>query len=119
MKCLRRNMTDFEYLPYEGMTEAMTEDNEHTGQYQPSYGNAEQKKGNISAPSGTVNQTFYGQDIRYTHVLVMDNPDPGIHENGLIRWKGELYEVRAVLPSLNAVSIALRKQTKDHAAGGD
>ena len=119
MKCLRRNKTDFEYLPYLGVTEVLTDDGDHTGEYEPEYGSPEQYTGHISSPSGSVNQTFYGQDIRYTHVLVMDDPNVDIHEGGVVCWKGERYDVRAVRPTLNAVSIALRRQTNDHAAGDD
>ena len=119
MRLLHRNTTEFEYLPYLGMVEEITEDDEHTGEFHPSYGDPIPMRGNISTPSGMVNQTFYGEDVRYTHTLVMDIPDPGIREGGVIRWKDELYDVRAVRPSINAISVALRKQTKDHAEGGD
>lgn len=114
MKLLKRNMTEFEYLPYDGTETDLNESGEHTGEFHQSYGSPVKMKGNISSPSGYVNPTFYGADIRYTHILIMDQPDPGINEYGLIRWKGEMYEVRAVRPSLNALSVALRKQTVDH-----
>ena len=127
MKCLERNKTEFEYLPYSGVESDLNEDGEHTGEFHREYGNAVKMKGNISAPSGRVNQTFYGDDIRYTHTLVMDDPNVGIKESGLIRWKGDLYEIQAVRPSLNAISFALQRQTSDYAeadeeeddAGGD
>lgn len=114
MKCLRRNMTDFEYLPYSGTETDLNEDGEHTGEFHPVYGDPVPMKGNISAPSGHVNQMFYGQDIRYTHTLVMDNPNTEITECGIIRWKGNLYDVQAVKPSLNMVTIALKRQTADN-----
>lgn len=117
MKLLNRNLTEFEYLPYAGVVETINEDDEHTGEYAPDYGTPVTYKGNISTPSGSVNQTFYGQDIRYTHTLVMDDPNIDIHEGGVVRWKGELYDVRSVRPSINSVSIALRKQTADYAEG--
>ena len=113
MKCLKRNMTDFEYLPYDGVETDLNEDGEHTGEYHREYGEPVPYKGNISIPSGRWNQTFYGEDIRYTHTLVMDNPNVEINEYGLIRWKGELYDIQAVRPSLNSVNIALKKQTVD------
>jgi hypothetical protein len=117
MKLLRRNTTEFEYIPYTGMTEIMTDDDEHTGEYAPGYGDPVKYRGNISTPSGMVNQTFYGEEIRYTHTLVMDKPDADIHEGGVIRWKGELYDIRSVRPSQNVLSVALRKQTTDNAEG--
>ena len=114
MKCLRRNMTEFEYLPYDGTETDLNDDGEHTGEFHRSYGYPVLMMGNISVPSGNVNQTFYGQDIRYTHTLVMDDPNTEINEGGLIRWKGHLYDIRAVKPSINFVSVALRRQTGDN-----
>ena len=114
MKCLKRNMTDFEYLPYDGTETDLNDDGDHTGEFHRAYGTPVPYKGNISTPSGKVNQTFYGDDIRYTHTLVMDTPDVDIHEGGLICWKGNLYDIQAVRPSLNAVSIALKRQTKEY-----
>lgn len=119
MKLLRRNLTEFEYLPNTGLESDLNEDEEHTGEFYPVYGEPVSYKGNISSPSGYTNQAFYGMDIRYTHVLVMDNPDLDIRETGLIRWKGELYDIRAVKPSLNVLSVALRKQTMHHPDGDD
>lgn len=115
MKCLERNKTEFEYLPWNGTETDLNEDGEHTGEMRLTHGDPVPYKGNISAPSGRENQTFYGEDIRYTHTLVMDDPNVPINEYGMIRWKGDLYDIQSVHPSLNAVSIALRKRTKNHA----
>ena len=115
MRLLKRNTTEFEYLPYTGTDSDLNEDGEHTGEFHPEYGTPVKYRGNISSPSGNVNQTFYGMDIRYTHVLVMDQPDADIQETGLVLWKNNRYEIRAVMPSINALSVALRRLTKDHA----
>ena len=117
MKLLRRNTTEFEYLPYTGLSTDLNADGEHTGEYQPEFGTAVLYRGNISSPSGYTNQTFYGMDIRYTHVLVMDDPNVDIRETGKIRWKGEMYDIRAVRPSINGLSVALRRQTNDNPDG--
>ena len=111
MKLLKRNMTEFEYLPNDGTESDLNEDGEHTGEFHPVYGEPVRYKGNISAPSGQVQHQFYGEDIRYTHTLLMDDPHADINEHGLIRWKGAVYDIQAVRPSLNVLSIALRKQT--------
>ena len=107
-------MTDFEFLPFSGLETDLNDDGEHTGEFHREYGEAIPYRGNISSPSGKENQTFYGEDIRYTHTLVMDDPNAEINEYGVIRWKGELYDVVAVRPSINFVSIALRRQTNEH-----
>ena len=111
MRCLERNKREFEYLPYTGTETDLNAFGEHTGELEREYGTPVRYKGNISTPSGKVNQTFYGDDIRYTHTLVMEDPNVPINEYGLIRYNGETYSIEAVRPSLNAVSIALRKQT--------
>ena len=123
MQLLKRNGTELEYLPYTGLTDdqIVYESDDpnaepqavHTGEFHRTYGDPVQINGSISAPSGRLNETFYGQDIRYTHTLVIGDPDTDIHEGGLIRYNGELYDIQAVRPTLNATSIALRKQTTD------
>lgn len=112
MRLLRRNLTEFEYLPYDGTETDLNDDGEHTGEFHPKYGDPEIYRGNISTPSGQTTHTFYGSDIRYTHTLLMDR-DVGITEHGVIRWRGRMYEVTAVRPSLNVVNIALRQMTAD------
>lgn len=119
MKLLLRNTTEFEYLPYTGLETDLNEEDEHTGEFHPVYGDPITYRGNISIPSGYTNQTFYGSDVRYTHVLVMGDHAVDIRETGLIRWKGDLYDIRAVRPSINGMSIALRRQTKDNPDGDD
>ena len=118
MKLLKRNMTEFEYFPNGGEETDLNEDGEHTGEFHPVYKDPVVYKGNISAPSGQVQHQFYGEDIRYTHTLLMDNPNAEINEFGLIRWKGSLYDIQAVQPSLNVLAIALRKQTSTDPANG-
>lgn len=119
MRLLRRNLTDFEYLEYTGQETDLNEDGEHTGEFHPEYDTEYPVKyrGNISTPSGHTEQMFYGVTTPYTHVLVMDDPNADIRETGLIRWKGNLYTITAVRPSLNALSVALRRQTKSHVGG--
>ena len=119
MRNLKRYETEFEYLPPDGETTDLNEDGEHTGDYYQQHGTPVTMKGNISTPSGYTSQDFFGTDTRYTHVLVMDDPEAEISELGMIRWKGSLYEIRAVRPSLNALSVALRKKTVNNAPPED
>lgn len=117
MKLQKRNLREFEYLPYTGReTDIDPETGLHTGEFHPEYGEPVVYEGNLSTPSLIANQTFYGKDIRYTHVLLLDDPDAEIDEYGLIRVGGDEYEIRAVRPSLNVLSLALRRITKDHGA---
>ena len=111
MRLLRRNTTEFEYLPPTGNETDIDANGDHTGDFHPEYGDPITYRGNISAPSGQVQHQFYGLDIRYTHTLLMDDPTADIHERGLIRWQGHTYDIQAVCPSLNVLSVALRRQT--------
>ena len=114
MKCLKRNMTTFEYMPYTGEETDLNDDGEHTGEFHLEYGDPVEYKGNISTPSGQTQPLLYGEDIRYTHTLVMENPDVEIHEHGKIVWDGKTFEVTAVRKSINSVSVALRLETENH-----
>ena len=118
MKLQRRNCTKFIYKPFLGETDL---DNEgmHTGEPIPSYGDEVEYYGNINPPGGVVQQTMFGIDTRYTHVLLMDDPKADIKEDGLIIWNGDKYEIRAIRPSINVLAIALRKRTKNHAEEAD
>lgn len=114
MRLLRRNTTRFMYRALTGEAETL-QDGMHTGNYEPTYGDPVQYRGNISAPSGFATDNLFGVNTQYTHVLVMDNPNANIAEDGLIEWNGAEYEVKAVRPSLNVLAVALKKRTVNHA----
>lgn len=115
MKNLKRNETEFEYYAYTGLDSDVDEETGlHTGTPVPRYKQPVAYKGNISAPSGTTVQAFDGLEIRYTHVLLMDNPEADIHEEGYITWHGNTYDITAVRPSLNVLSVALKQRLNDY-----
>lgn len=106
-RLLKRNLTEFCYLAYVGKTEILNGD-KHTGKYSITYADPVYYEGNISTATGLSTQEWYGLDKQYTHVLLMNVPETDIREDGLIRWKGGEYEVRAVRPSINVLAVALR-----------
>lgn len=109
MKLLMRNTKEFTYTACNGKTEIL-KDGKHTGKFEVTYSAPVYYRGNISVPSGQDQQTFFGIDTVYTHVLLMDKPDADIQEDGLIQWKGSVYEIKAIRPSDNVLAIALKKQ---------
>lgn len=116
MKTLRRNETTFTYTAYVGKQEKL-KDGKHTGKFTEAYyADPVEYRGNIFVPSGWDYQQLFGIETRYTHVLVMDQPDADITESGLIQWKGNEYEIKAVRPSLNVLRIALRQRTSGNIA---
>lgn len=111
MRLQRINMTEFSYRALTGTAEKLTETGRHTGIPEPQYGDGVSYEGNISIPYGYAAQTWFGLDTRYTHVLVMEDPDADIKEGGLIEWKGNTYDITAVRPSINQLAVALKKRT--------
>ena len=117
MKLLRRNLTPFEYRARTGMEEQLV-DGLHTGVYTTAYASPVLYYGNISVPSGYTQNGLFGINTDYTHVLVMENTGMvDIREDGLIDWKGDTYEIQAVRPSMNYISVALKIQTADRTGG--
>ena len=113
MRLLRRNTTKFEYLPPTGNETDLNTDGEHTGDFRPEHGAPVTYRGNISVPNGQTRQQFYGEESHYTHTLLMDRPEVPISENGIIRWKGNEYDILGVHPSLNVLSVSLRRRAPD------
>ena len=108
MKTLKRNETTFTYKAFLGKTERLV-NGKHTGKFDITYDEPVDYSGNISAPSGQTNTDLFGIETKYTHVLIMDDPTVDIKEDGLILWKGDAYEVKAVRPSLNVLAVALKQ----------
>ena len=115
MKLLQRNLTEFEYLPNLGSIEIL-DGGKHTGRYDTVYGAGVPYKGNIGVPGGYNQHQMFGIVTDYSHVLLMDDPNADIREGGKIRWKDAEYEIRAVVPSLNVLSVALKKITAQSSA---
>ena len=119
MRTQRRNTVRFQYKANTGEETEVTRSDMHTGEYEPVYADPVEYRGNISAPSGVAQANLFGLNTPYTHVLVMDDPKAQIKEDGLVVWNGDEYEVKAVRPSLNVLSVALRKRTKNYAPPAD
>ena len=114
MRLQKRNSTEFEYLPYSGLETDLDDDGLHTGVFVPQYDDPIKYRGNISSPSGAAVQAFDGLEIRYSHILLMDNPNVDIQETGKVRYRGKMYTVTAVRPSLNVFCAALLADAVDH-----
>ena len=116
MRLLQRNCRKMEYLPFLGETDVDPDTGMHTGEPVMQYGDPVPLKGNISVPSRRTDATLYGEDVRYTHELMLPlkRNGPKIDEYGLIRFRDELYDIQAVRESLNFIAVALQKQTVNH-----
>ena len=114
MRLLKRNVTKFDYYEYVGLGSDLNEDGLHTGEPKVKYNYPVTYEGNISSPSGEAKQAFDGVEISYSHVLVMDDPNVDINEHGYIEWKDKILDIKAVRPSLNSVTIALKERIADN-----
>lgn len=118
MRLMKRNTTAFEYQANLGEQEVL-ENGLHAGHAEPVYDTPVRYRGNISVPSGEATDNLFGINTNYTHVLLMDKPDADIREDGLVIWNGDEYDVKAVRRSLNVLSVALRKRTRNRRTDGD
>ena len=107
MRVLRRNTAEFTYRPMTGESE--TGWSPVTGEYLPEYGTPVTYRGNISPASGVLAERLFGLDLDYTHVILLDNVNADINEDGLIEWEGNTYKIRAIHKSLNVLSIAISR----------
>lgn len=114
MRMLKRQETEFEYMPYYGKTEIL-DDGRHTGRYGLRLGGRETYRGNLAMPTGYVQATWFGIDKDYSHILIIADPKADIKEEGIIECEGNTYVIQAVRPSINFLSIAMRRVTKEEA----
>jgi hypothetical protein len=122
MRCLTRNKRKFYYAKYIGKTEIKDEYGNLTGEYEVSYSNPIQCRGNVSAAQGEVLSREFGESESYDKVIVLDDRNAPIDEHSIL-WVDTLpllnedgstttphdFIVKQVARSLNSVSIAIGK----------
>ena len=106
MRLLHRDTTEFTYSAFAGKTEIL-KDGKHTGKFELTYADPVSYTGNISIPYGQAQQQLFGIDTRYTHVLLMDDPEVPMREDGIIECNGVKYDIKAIRRSHNVLSVAL------------
>lgn len=110
MKGLKRNMQKFFYAEPTGDRKPILDANGNmTGEYASMYSEAKEWEGNISPATGAVEAAAFGSDVTYDRVIVLAGNYPPIDEFYKVWFDGEPYIVKKVAPSLNSVSIAIRK----------
>ena len=134
MRCLNKNKVKFWYALYKQRVPVMDDFGRPTGEYDHEYSSPVAYKANISPPQGDVAVQYFGKDVSYSGVIVLDkttfpvNEDsilwidivPSLDENGdlIINENGDAvtphnYEVKKVAKSLNSVLIAIQKVDVD------
>lgn len=122
MRCMVRNKQKFYYASYIKTNELIDEYGNKTGEYEVSYSNPIETKGNISGAQGEVQIRQFGESESYDKVIVLDNIDTPIDEYAIL-WVDSLpllnddgttntphdYIVKKVSRTINSVSIAISK----------
>jgi hypothetical protein len=121
MRTLKRNQRKFWYCLYQDAEEIYDEYGNATGDYVPSYSEAQEMYANISPASGYAQTEQFGNLDSYDKVIVTDWMDCPIDENSVLFIDKEPehdmstdtplfdYTVRRVAKSLNSISIAVQK----------
>lgn len=121
MRALKRNKRKFWYCLYQDAEEIYDEYGNATGEYVPSYSEAQEMYANVSPASGYAQTEQFGNLDSYDKVIVTDWVDCPIDENSVLFIDKEPehdashglplydYTVRRVAKSLNSISIAVQK----------
>lgn len=124
MQLMRRNMTTFKIIPYEGSTPVVV-GNLRTGEKEIQYGNPVEVRGNIAPPnsgstsftsSGYVNTRLFGETVDYDHIILLTNKmakECGVKEGDLLYYTGKstYMEIKRIAEDLNVTSIAAKRIT--------
>lgn len=122
MRTLTRNKSRIFYANYHDKTPIRDEYGNLTGEYYLSYDKPVLIMANVSASRGESTTRQFGEDVRYDHIIVLDDPAFPIAETSIL-WIDTLpeiaedgttetphdYIVKQVAPSLNSISIAVSK----------
>lgn len=109
MKLLRRNLQRFSFQPYIGKVEIMTDDGQHTGEYEIQYGDPIECVGNIGAYTGGATTRQFGLSVDYDAVIIVEDKNLEINELDLVTVGKFSYRVKRISPTLNHLSIALSR----------
>lgn len=121
MRALKRNQRKFWYCLYQDAEEIYDEYGNATGEYVPTYSEAQEMYANVSPASGYAQTEQFGNLDSYDKVIVTDWMGCPIDENSVLFIDKEPehdteegtplfdYTVRRVAKSLNSISIAVQK----------
>lgn len=134
MRCLNKNKVKFWYALYKNRVPTKDDQGRLNGGYTNVYYPPVAYKANISPPQGDVAVQYFGKDVSYSGVIVIDKITFPVNEDSIL-WvdiiptldkNGELklnengypvtphnYEVKKVAKSLNSVLIAIQKVDVD------
>lgn len=84
MRCCHKNRKTFYYCLYSGKASVQDPQGYDTGEEVPIYTNAVEKKAYVSPATGEAYAEYFGNDLKYDKVIIMDDPDTPIDENSVL-----------------------------------
>lgn len=113
MRALTRNKKSWAYANYIGKAPIVA-DGKYTGEYDLTYTEPIDCKGNISPATGNNYTDLFGINVDYDKVIVMTEPDLDISEDSIIWINADTngannYIVKRIARSLNSISIAVKR----------
>lgn len=120
MRTLQRNKRPVAYAFYEGVTEIINSDGEHTGEYEVSYSTPIKTVMNVSGGRGAADVAMFGFDSAYARSIVTDDLDTPFNTETVF-WietdpdtEPHDYRVVGVSRTINQVVIALAEVHVTH-----
>lgn len=109
MRDLRRNMQTIAYRLFLGTAELMDEYENPNGSYKPLYSEKITMRISVSPNKGDYSVQQFGNHLDYDRTMITSNTDCPISETTRVYIGADVYEVKAVARSLNAVQYAIKR----------
>ena len=123
MKCMEKNKRLFYFAKFVKSEMTVDEYGNETGEYKTTLSKPMECHANVSPASGSVDTQFFGNNVDYDRVIVIESPFPDIDENTVL-WVDRMpilsadgsntgtphdYIVKRRAESLNSLSLAISK----------
>lgn len=120
MRTTHRDKRTVYYASYEGVTEIVNSNGEHTGEYEVHYTTPVKARMNVSGGRGAADVAMFGFDSAYARSIVTDDLDTPFNEE-MVFWiennpqtEPHDYRVVGVSRTINQVVIALAEVHVTH-----
>ena len=84
MRCARINQRRIYYANYAGLTPVLDENRYDTGEKISSYSTPVEIMANVSPATGETDVAYFGNDLKYDRVVIIDDPQTPINEQSVM-----------------------------------
>ena len=120
MRTIQRNKRLVAYARYEGVTEILDDNGDHTGQYEVHYTDPVYARMNVSGGRGQADIALFGFTSNYSRTLVTDDLETDFNKQTIFwietdpKTQPHDYRVAGVARTINQVVIALAEVDVSH-----